>query len=383
MLKYLALAASLVFGSVAPAIAQVGMPMSYELMSRTDNGYSQDDLFEIRERLVVQIEASLRLDPLGNAYVVGTPCSTPNDFFRAFQEYHPEHAPENVGDLPDFLRTLQLMRAQELGIQGDTYASSRMMCRSAGSSSSEDELDLEGVERAVRLNEFVWVHPNGSIMMLGDCSNIVRAPTLPTPEEPPVSAPPPEEPWYQQCLFVPTGTRRGASYQWAHFLREPIPGSNSQTCRVLCQGVLRNDGTPLLVEDTCIRAPRPCQDCEWGEQPIPSSFEVQDSAQWDAEWDLTMIGISVDDARLGGYFAICGYQDDHERTGVPIFEPDELADAADAGVWNQGIVVPYWNRGPTRQMQAMFRVGDLVYFQDRRGNVEVREDPLDFSRDNE
>jgi len=242
------------------ASAQVGMPMSYELMPRPEDGYTRENLFEVRERLVVQVEASLERDPSGNGHIIGTPCSTPNVFFRGFRELHPEHAPENLQDLPRFMRTLQLMRAQELGIQGDMYSSSRMMCHSADSSSSQDELDLEGVERAVRLNEFVWVHPNGSVMMLGDCSNIVRAPVLaPLPEAPPREIPPAPQP--EECAVITYPARLG--WYARQFLYDS--GGADRFAPSDCWMVI--DGWEHLVDDdpetspVVSELPAPCDNC--------------------------------------------------------------------------------------------------------------------------
>ena len=245
--KIITLMASLfLFG--AAAYAQVGMPMTYELMPRPEGGYTHANLQEIRARLISEVEASLTRDSSGDGWIRGTPCSTPNHFLRAFQELHPEHAPQNVGDLPAFLRTLQLVRAQELGVAGEAHVSTRMMCQRAETASPGDELDIRGVTRDIRSEELVWVHPNAGIMMLGDCSNIVAGP-----------APEPEvvvrevfvEPEQEECVAIVYPANQGDEVR--HFLWSRQGDLPYSTCWGLIQA------------NRLTNPPSPCDPCVPGE----------------------------------------------------------------------------------------------------------------------
>ena len=365
MFRTIVLAASLAFGMATQSLADSGQPMMYPL----GNG----DASAAQQELLTYIGESLTADPEGNAVIRGSSCTTPMDFLRVIREYHPNALIEEVGDLPGYIRSLQVRRADEAVPQG-RYQMSRMICGTPGSGRLEtDRVDSEEFSREFSLGEYVLFDNNiGEPVLAANCSNVVGAmeellaPSLPALQS---AVPQLETPWYEPCVFIPVVVREGAQYQWAHFLEDPIPAGNSQNCRVLCEGQILPDGQIGTKMATCIRAPRPCTDCDWGDQPVPRGFEVQDSAQWDAQWEITMIGVSREDLLEGGYFAICGYENRREHTGVPIFEPSELVPMAEFGYWNQGLVIPIWDG-------VSFRVGETIYTRDRQGRRRVINAPF-------
>jgi hypothetical protein len=229
------------------------MPLMYDV-----RGVNSKQANLVVERLV---RASLARDASGNAYIQGSPCTTPNNLRDSILAYHPDLADAipTITALPDFLHVLipSEKPAREMGLTG-TFTLSRMQCLKPGSLQKGDRLDQAGFDREFQPGEYVWYHPNHTAPVIaGDCTNVIK------PK--PVSLPAPQS-VRNDCYVIP----------FDYFMREGVVWDDQHRARVSAhldatEEELEeefNDSCFFVHDETGDKKPfHRCEFCTGGEYP--------------------------------------------------------------------------------------------------------------------